>query len=314
MADPAKDQPESPEDMHVIKGESTVVTVPTTGESPLSKRRRSKALAVTPAQMLQTAVEQGADLDKLEKLMGLHERWEANEARKAFVVAMTAFKENPPTITRDRHVSFETSKGTVDYKHASLDQVSASIGKALSEHGISHDWDIEQLDGGLIKVTCVLTHSMGHTKGVSLQSSPDQTGGKNNIQAIASAVTYLQRYTLLSATGMAAQDQDDDGQTAEPDGRPEPTRAGYTNSAGPIFTLLDEFGEKLFQGSRGEFVDRIQEEIDRFASDGNTNRLKTFYEFNETEIARLGDTRDSEDRRTINTAFNAAKTETADGE
>ncbi len=313
MTDPAKDQPESSEDMHVIKGESIAVA----GKQTSPKRQRSKALAVTPATMLQTAVEQGADLDKLEQLMGLHERWEANEARKAFVVAMTAFKENPPKITRDRHVNFTTPKGTTDYKHASLDQVSASIGKALGEHGIVHDWETEQLDGGLIKVTCVLTHCMGHTKRVSLQSSPDQTGNKNNIQAIGSATSYLSRYTLLLAVGMAA--QDDDGQTAEPDGRPEPTRAEYTNSAGPLFTLLDEFGEQITQGSRDEFVNKIQEEIDRFASDGNTNRLKTFYEFNEVEIAKLGDTRDSEDRRTINQAFNAAKTElpaeeTADGE
>ncbi len=270
--------------------------------------KQAPALISTPAHLLQMAVEKGADLAQLEQLMGLHERWEANEARKAFVIAMTAFKKNPPTITRDRHVNFSTSKGTTDYRHASLDQVSASIGKALSEHGISHDWDIEQMEGGIIRVTSVLTHSLGHSKRVSLQSSPDQTGGKNNIQAIASAVTYLQRYTLLSATGMAAQDQDDDGQTAEPDGRPEPKRADYkADSDGPIFTLLDEFGEEIFQGNRDGFVGRIQQEIDRFAGDGNPSRLKAFYEFNETEIARLGDTRDSEDRRTINQAFNAAK-------
>ena len=42
------------------------------------------AQAVTPMQMLQIAVEQGADLDRLEKLMDMQERWEANEARKAF--------------------------------------------------------------------------------------------------------------------------------------------------------------------------------------------------------------------------------------
>ena len=37
-------------------------------------------LAITPMAMLQIAVQQGADLEKLEKLMALQERWEATEA------------------------------------------------------------------------------------------------------------------------------------------------------------------------------------------------------------------------------------------
>src|SRR5207245_959863 len=34
---------------------------------------------------------------------------------------------------------------------------------------------------------------------------------KNAVQAVGSTVSYLQRYTLLAGTGMAAADQDDDG-------------------------------------------------------------------------------------------------------
>jgi hypothetical protein len=42
------------------------------------------------------------------------------------------------------------------------------------------------------------------------------SGSKNAIQAIGSAVTYLQRYTLLSATGLAAKNGDNDGADASP--------------------------------------------------------------------------------------------------
>lgn len=172
------------------------------------------ATAITPMGMLQIAVQQGADLDKLTKLMDLQERWEANESRKAFVSAMSAFKANPPDIFKNKHVSFTTQKGKTEYDHATLDQVSLAIGTALSQHGLSHRWVTDQADGR-IKVTCILTHSMGHSESVSLQSSADDSGGKNSIQAIGSAVTYLQRYTLLAATGMAVQDQDDDGGKVE---------------------------------------------------------------------------------------------------
>jgi hypothetical protein len=167
-------------------------------------------VAITPMHMLQVAIEKGASLEQLEKLMELQERHEANEARKAFVSAMSAFKANPPDIFKNKHVSFTTQKGKTEYDHATLDQVSLAIGTALSKHGLSHRWVTDQSDGR-IKVTCIITHSMGHSESVSLQSSADDSGGKNSIQAIGSAVTYLQRYTLLAATGMAVQDQDDDG-------------------------------------------------------------------------------------------------------
>jgi len=166
---------------------------------------------VTPLTMLNMAIEQGADLDKLEKLMELQERWEAKEARKAFVVAMNKFKKNPPEIEKDKAVSFNSTS----YKHASLSNVVDKIGAALAKQGLSHKWDVDQLDGGMIKVTCVITHEMGHSESVPLQSSPDQTGGKNSIQAVGSTVSYLQRYTLLAATGLTTKEMDDDGATVE---------------------------------------------------------------------------------------------------
>lgn len=170
------------------------------------------APAITPMAMLQIAVQQGADLDKLEKLMQLQERWEASEARKAFVSAMSAFKANPPELFKNKHVKF----GNTEYDHATLDNVSIAIGEALSKHGLSHRWETSQADGK-IKVTCVITHNLGHSEEVSLESTADTSGAKNSIQAIGSTVTYLQRYTLLAATGMAVQDQDDDGKGSDKD-------------------------------------------------------------------------------------------------
>lgn len=177
--------------------------------------RRQVATTVTPADMLRIAVEQGADLEKMEKLMDLQERWEKNEAKKAYVRAMTAFKASPPVLTKNKHVKFETQKGVTEYKHATLDHVCEVIGAALSKVGISYAWETGQSEGGLISVTCVLTHDDGHSTRTTLSAGADQSGGKNSIQAVGSTVTYLQRYTLLAATGMATEEQDDDGKSAE---------------------------------------------------------------------------------------------------
>lgn len=162
-------------------------------------------------EMIAQAVASG-NLEMVSRLMDLQERFDANEARKAFVSALSAFKANPPELLKNRHVSFVNSKNqTVAYDHSSLDLVSSEIGKALSAHGLSHRWDVKQDEKGRIKVTCFLQHSLGHSESVSLESGADDSGSKNNIQAVGSTISYLQRYTLLAITGMATKDQDDDG-------------------------------------------------------------------------------------------------------
>jgi hypothetical protein len=163
----------------------------------------------TPMSMIEIAVERGADVDQLTKLMELQERWEANEARKAFVVAMNAFKSNPPKIGKNKHVSF----GNTNYDHATLDHVANVITAGMAPHGLSFRWEVSQ--GDHVSVTCIIMHQMGHQERVSLTAPADSSGSKNTIQAIGSTVTYLQRYTLLAATGLAA-GGDDDGRAAEP--------------------------------------------------------------------------------------------------
>jgi len=193
--------------------------------------------AITPMQMLQTAVDQGANLDKLQKLMDLQERWENNEARKAYVVSMNAFKADPPEIFKNKHVIYETRTGATEYSHSSLDHVANVISETMSKHGLSFRWDVSQKQA--VKVSCIVTHEQGHSESVSLQAAPDDSGGKNSIQAVGSTVTYLQRYTLLAATGLAAKGMDDDGISAEP-------RETITEEQeADILALLDETGTSL---------------------------------------------------------------------
>lgn len=178
--------------------------------SGLAKIEEQKQVsAVTPAQMLQIAVEQNADLDKLEKLMELQERWDATNARKSYVAAISAFRSECPAIekTRKAHNSM----------YAGLAESIEAIKDVLSRHGLSHSWATDQKDG-LVTVTCTVTHVEGHHESTSLSAAPDTSGSKNSIQAIGSTVSYLQRYTLYALLGLASKDQDTDG---NPDTPPE---------------------------------------------------------------------------------------------
>ena len=144
--------------------------------------------------------------------MDLQERWEANEAKKAFTAAMSEFKKEAIEINKNKTVTYKNQDNTeTSYSHATLDHVVEMVTPKLSEHGLSHKWSTSQGEGGRITVTCEITHALGHSECVSLTASPDDSGKKNNIQRIASTVTYLERYTFLMITGLAAKGHDDDG-------------------------------------------------------------------------------------------------------
>lgn len=168
----------------------------------------------SPADLASHILKFGGNLDNLEKMIELQERHEANQARKAFHKAMAEFKSNPPEIVKNQLVKYKKKDGSVtEYKHARLGDIASAIGSSLGKYGLHATWKTEQEDK--IKVTCFITHELGHSESTSLSADPDPSGSKNPIQAIASTVSYLERYTLLAITGLAANDQDDDGKGAD---------------------------------------------------------------------------------------------------
>lgn len=183
----------------------------------------------------------GGNLDQLDRMMDLQDRWEANEARKAFVSDMAAFKKNPPEILKDKHVSFTTQKGTTAYDHATIGNVCDQIIKAAADHGFSHRWVPSRGEHGELIITCEVTHRLGHVELTTLEGPRDDSGTKNVLQANQSTRTYLQRHSLLMAFGFATKDQpDDDGAGAEADGSydAEGTLREWTDKANAAINLI----------------------------------------------------------------------------
>lgn len=172
---------------------------------------------VTPMEMLDRAVSQGASVETLTQLMNLQERWEANQARKAFDEAMASAKANMPAIIKSRKVDFTTQKGRTNYQYEDLASIMNQIGPVLSANGLSVRYRTQAEPSQPISVTCIISHRMGHSEENTLMAGRDESGNKNSIQAIGSTVTYLQRYTLKAALGLAAA-ADDDGAKADDTG------------------------------------------------------------------------------------------------
>lgn len=156
--------------------------------------------AITPMEILQRAVATGVSPETLDKLLTLQERWEKNQARKDFDAAIAVAKGEIKPITRN--ATGHNSKKYVDFA-----AIAREVDPILKKNGLAYRFRTEQTDR--IKVTCVL-FGHGHSEESTLSGPPDKTGNKNDIQAIGSTLTYLQRYTLVQALGLAAA-ADDDG-------------------------------------------------------------------------------------------------------
>jgi len=173
---------------------------------------RSMPAHRSPQDVLALAIEKGAGVEQLQALMDLQERHERNEARKAFHRSMAAFRANPPRIHKDRTVQ----AGPAVYTHASLANVVERISVGMAPHDLSFRWETQQ-EQGAVTVTCVVQHVQGHEERTTLTAPPDDSGRKNGIQQIASTVSYLERYTLLAACGLATSDMPDDDAQAMTD-------------------------------------------------------------------------------------------------
>lgn len=173
---------------------------------------------VTPLGMIDRAIAQGATIETLERLMALQERWEASEARKEFDEAISAAKAEIKPIIKNRKVDFTTAKGRTNYDYEDLASISEAVDPILARYGLSYRFRASQ-EQTRVTVTCIMSHRRGHREETALSSFEDQSGNKNQTQGIGSAATYLQRYTLKLALGLAAT-KDTDGRIADDEPKP----------------------------------------------------------------------------------------------
>ena len=176
--------------------------------------RETVPAPVTPMAMIERALASGATPETLEKLLTLQERWEANQARKDFIADMALARTKFASVLK-KHEGYLGR-----YKYETLSDVMDAVDGPLGEHGFSYDWITEDLPDGRIRVTCVVTHEAGHSRSNSLSGDPKDTAdakaNMNGLQRMGGAVTYLQRYTLKAALGIAAE-KDTDGAASDPD-------------------------------------------------------------------------------------------------
>ena len=146
-----------------------------------------------------------ADVEKLEKMLEMQERYEAKEARKSFFKSLSMFQTNMPPVIK--------SKAGHNYQYAPLCDITAIANPVLNQYGLAYRFEQAQDDSG-ITVTCIISNFDGHEEKTSMTAPLDTSGSKNVVQAAGSTVQYLMRYTFIGALGITTADHDSDGRVA----------------------------------------------------------------------------------------------------
>ena len=186
---------------------------------------QNEQLSYSPQGLISQALAQNLPVETLERLMDLSDRWESKQAEIAYTLAMNKFQNDVPEIKR-------TKKGH-NGKYADLAIIKKVIRPFLKENGLSYRWQFEE-SNDKIKCNCIVSHIKGHHESDSMVAGKDATGNKNDIQAIGSTRTYMQRYTLSAVLGLTTVDVDDDGESStsgkkEPIPAPQEKKPAVTN-------------------------------------------------------------------------------------
>lgn len=166
---------------------------------------------------------------------------------KAFLKAFLALQSELPELKRTEKVG--TNGHT--YSYTPLPVMRKVLQPLLTKHGFMFHWDSKEVSNNKMEYTCILTHIDGHSKSSSIIAEKDGTADMNNVQAVGSTTTYLQRYTLKAVLGLTSADDDDDGISAGkknkkeeiPEPKPKPKPDGEHNKVVQEILQLEKEGE-----------------------------------------------------------------------
>lgn len=151
------------------------------------------------------ASDPNVDIDKMERLLQMHERMQDRQAAAEFAADLAEMQDALPSIG-------ERGNAAGRYTYALWEDINAAIKPILKRYGFALSFRTDFADG--IAVTGVLTHKSGHREETTIKLPADGSGNKNAVQAVASSVSYGKRYTAGALLNLTSHGEDDDAFTA----------------------------------------------------------------------------------------------------
>ena len=157
-------------------------------------------------------------VEHMERVLAMQERWEANQARKAFFKAFReAQAELKPVVKRGKVL---TKSGGILYHFATAEDLVNMLDPIIVRHGFSRSITSKPSPKeNHTTFVLILRHEDGHQEEYPMEAPLAPQGGaqgNQKLQGVASAYTYCERHLLLKVWGVQTV-KDDDGLAASGD-------------------------------------------------------------------------------------------------
>lgn len=180
--------------------------------SPGDPERRHEGATILSV-ISRAASDQSVDIEKLERLMAMHERMEAKQAETAFAAALSRVQAAMGRVGADKKNS---QTGSWYATYGALDKALRPI---YTAEGFSLSFGTEPAPEGMVGIVCYVSHGAGHTREYRAHVPSDGKGIKGNsmmtgTHAFGSGASYGMRYLLKLIFNVAIGEDDDDGNAA----------------------------------------------------------------------------------------------------
>lgn len=198
------------------------------------------------------AADPACDIEKMERLMAMHERMQSRQAETEFSKAMAEMQCEIPSIA-------ERGKGHGTIKYATLEDINDVMKPIMQRFGFAISFKVVHEASG-VSVTGILMHRAGHREETTMLLPSDTSGSKNAVQAVGSSTSYGKRYVMCALLNITTRGEDDDGNSAAPVATVTPAQAKQLVA---LLAKCSERAQAAFASMHGEPADVTKAEFDQ---------------------------------------------------
>lgn len=193
-------------------------------EQALAKAEKAGAIAGETQQdegaslaqiIMRAARDPQIDVEKMERLLAMHERITEQQRRSAFASALSELQAELPQIRKDGRI---VVGGTERSRYARLEDIDRAIRPLLAKHGFAFSFDSKAIDAKTFLLSCKLSHSEGHfeVKDLPLPLDKGATNRegraiRSDVQDVGSTISYGRRQLIKMHLNLIERDEDTDG-------------------------------------------------------------------------------------------------------
>jgi hypothetical protein len=162
------------------------------------------------------AADPQCDIEKMERLMAMHERMQARQAETEFNAALSRVQGEM------RRIAADATNSQTRSQYATYGKLDSALRPKYTKEGFSLSFGTEPAPEGMVGMVCFVSHVGGHTREYRAHVPSDGKGAKGGdvmtkTHAFGSGTSYGMRYLLKMIFNVAIGEEDDDGNTAGAD-------------------------------------------------------------------------------------------------